>query len=268
MLEQNDKKELTATPQTALTSIDATRTAPGIDVRLWQNSAKPPQPQLLHFEGKPGASLTLAKAVPLPGFAANLDDLPLEANVAADKSEPPLPADTHRVVFRNPNWELELLIVKKEGVQPVLSGESKLTNINTTRRTLSLGAAQFRIYQGNHLVTDIFMPGEWLAWTKTATILAPGQKPLPFSYDDKLPLEVGQLFNPYTSPVKRINAFQIPGSPECVSFNSHRTANLMLKPAAQFPVERRRTPRREAAREAARQAWPARPAAWPARAAA
>ena len=51
VLEQNDKKELTATPQTALTSIDATRTAPGIDVRLWQNSAKPPQPQLLHFEG-------------------------------------------------------------------------------------------------------------------------------------------------------------------------------------------------------------------------
>ena len=29
----------------------------------------------------------------------------------------------------------------------------------------------------------------------------------------------------------------MPGSPECVSFNSHRTANLMLKPATQFPVE-------------------------------
>jgi uncharacterized membrane protein len=236
VLEQNEKKELTITPQTALTSIDAVLPAPGLDIQLWQNSAKPPQPQLLQFEGgKAGEPLHPAKAVPLPGFATNFDDLPLEVDIVADKSDSPLPAGTRRLRYRNPNWELELLITQKPGEQAVLSGETKLTNINATRRTLSLGAAQFRVYQdhGNHIIRDIYMPGEWLGWTKSTTI----QKPLEFSYDAKLPLEVMQVFSAYTSPIKRINAFELPGSPECVSFNSHRTANLMLKPATQFPVE-------------------------------
>jgi hypothetical protein len=237
VLEQNEKKELTVSTQTALSGIDVALPTPGIDVRLWQNSSKPPQPVALHFEGgQRGQALPLAKAVPLPGFATNLDDLPPELDIIADKSEPPLPEGTRRVRYRNPNWELELVVVKPEGQQPVLSSDSKLTNINSTQRTLSLGAADFIVYQGNHLIAEILPPGAWLGWTKTTGIQAANQKTA-FSYDEKLPLEVAQRFNPYTSPIKQINIIEIPGSPECLSFNSHRTANYQLKPATQFPVE-------------------------------
>jgi hypothetical protein len=238
VMEQNDKKELSATTQTALYSIDAPLPTPGLDIRLWQNSARPSQPQLLHFQGgKAGTALALEKAVPLPGFATNFDDLPLEVDIVADKSEPPLPPNTRRLVYRNPNWQLELVIVQEEGKQPVLSNDSKLTNINSTRRTLSLAAAMFRVYQGDRLITDITPPGEWLAWSKTAPVQKASLPPSTFTYDPRFPVQVAQLFNPFTSPVVRINAFEIPGSPECVSFNSHRTANLQLIPAAQFPVE-------------------------------
>ena len=112
MLEQNEKKELTVTPQTALTSIDAALPAPGLDVQLWQNSAKPPQPQLLQLRGRQGrrAAGSWRRPCRCPASPTNFDDLPLEVDIVADKSDPPLPAGTRRLRYRNPNWELELLI--------------------------------------------------------------------------------------------------------------------------------------------------------------
>jgi hypothetical protein len=242
VLEQNGK-ELSVSTQTALIRLDSPRKEDkppseiGIDLSLWQNSARPPKPQLLHFAGKPGQPLTPAKAVPLPGFATNLDDLPLEINFVADTSDPQ-PQGATRMRFRNPSWELELIIVQPEGKQPYLSHDSKLTNINSTRRTLALGMADFWVYQGlNKPVTRFSPPGNWLGWGQTTAALPKEHKGELASYDPRLPLQVYQGFNPYTSPIKQINAIEIPGSPECQSFNSHRTANLQLKPAAQFPVE-------------------------------
>jgi hypothetical protein len=239
VMELNDKKELSVGTQTALTSIDAALPAPGIDIQLWQNSSKPPQPQLLHFEGgAAGKPLALAKAVALPGFSSNFDDLPLDVNVAADKSDAATPEGTRRLRFRNPNWELELLVAKKPGEEASISADSKLTNINATRRTLALGTAQFFVYQGNRQLALLAPPGEWLAWTKTTPVL---KKSIPIQYDDKdpAPLWVVQVFNPYTSPIAEIRSFEIPGSAECIAFNSQRTSNLMLKPASQFPVEKK-----------------------------
>ncbi len=243
VLEQGDKHELTVSTQTTLSGIDVALPTPGLDVRLWQNSATPPKPVVLQFQGgKKGEPLPLAKAVPLPGFAYNLDELPLEVDITADKSEPAQPEGTRRLVFRNPNWELELLVVSKGGQETVLAGESKLTNINSTQRTLSLAAAQFVVYQGDKGLAQINPPGAWLGWKAATTIQSQkgGQSPKPIGlpgYNPNLPLQVAQVFNAYTSPIVRINSFEIPGSPECRTYNSHRTANLEMKSATQFPVE-------------------------------
>jgi hypothetical protein len=244
VIEENEKKELTVTPQTTikvhdvLPEIDRGRAllpAAGLDIRLGQpNNPRGPQPQTLHFEGgKAGAPLALAKALPLPGFAANLDNFPLDLYLTADKSDPEPPADTKRWRFRNPYWEFEVLVVAKKGVQPVISGDSKLTNIDATRRTLALGSARFKVRQGNGQFLPIDVSGYLLPWMQSKTL----GKPVPISYDPALPLEVEQAFSWATSPIKGIKALEIPGCADCTAFNAHRTSNLMLKPAAQFPIE-------------------------------
>jgi len=232
VLEQNDKKELTATTQTTLTSLDAKLAVPGLDLQVGQKSAaKPPVPQVLAFAAaaKVGEKVRLQKAVPLTGFAANLDDLPLLVKVTADKSEPALKAGTVRQRFRNPNWELEFLIQKTEQGQTVISPESKLTNVNATRRTQSLAAAQFLVRQGDRSFR-INMLGEWLAWEN----FAPLQQSFPVLDVDANPIEVDEVFTPYTSPIKYLNAIQFPGGAGWEKCNSHRTANLVAKSATQF----------------------------------
>ncbi len=239
VLEQNEKKELTAvSPETTLTPLDneVVLPAPGLDFQLSQWLQQPPRAQLSFAGGKAGGRLSLQKAVPLTGFTGvNLDDFPLDVWLTADKSDPPTRPGVQRYRFRNPTWELELLVETKQGQQPVILGESKLKNIDLTQRTLPLGPAQFRIVQGQgnqrRETAQINMRGEWLAWHDSITINDP--KPIVAG----LPIEVEQYFSWQTSPIKYVNAIEIPGSKDCTAFNSNRLAAYALKPAAQFPTK-------------------------------
>src|SRR5262249_1969833 len=86
----------------------------------------------------------------------------------------------------------------------------------------------FRVRQGREVVAEINMPGEWLAWNDSA--------PIKKSYGirDQLPIEIEQYFSWQTSPIKFVNAVEIPGSKDCTRFNSHRTPNVQLHPGKQF----------------------------------
>jgi hypothetical protein len=235
VMEQNDKQELTATPQTTVMNLDAGRAVPGLEIQVRQkvsSTSKPPAPQVLTFApaAKAGDKVTLTKEVALTGFDANLDALPLVVKVSADKSEAPLPAGTVRQRFRNPNWELDLLIQKTEQGTFVVSKDSTLTNINPTRRSLSLATAEFRVRSGENAL-PLAMPGEWLAWSKTIPI----QQSFPVADINNYPLEVEQVFTTaYTSPIKFVNGIYFPGSTPWEKCNSHRTANLVAKSATQF----------------------------------
>jgi len=244
VMEPNEKtKELTATTETRLTNIDDDHVKlpiAGLDLEVGQRSATPPAPVHLVFAGsKPdaqlpfGGVLPLAKAVPLPRFAANFDDLPLEVTLVSDKSDPPLPELTVRKRFRNPNWELDLLLVSDGKGQVQISDKSTITNINSTQRTLSLSTAQFDVRRQGERdpVARIIIPAEWLAWKETTELkdIKKSQGTFGFERTRPIEIEVDEVFTWATSPIKRIDAIEL-------YYNSHRTANLALKPAAQFPV--------------------------------
>jgi hypothetical protein len=230
-------KELTVTPQTTLKSLHGGAPQPvaGLDLQLGQWAAKPPKAQHLVFEGKPDDKglLALAKPVALPDFDPEIEDVPLAVTVAADKSDPPpTQKGTLRYRMRNENWELELLLEQAPDGQHFVSPKSKVTNISATRRTLPIGQARFAIWQKGRYLADVTVNDEWLAagstttTNKTATFVVP---------DEKSPVDVYEMFSWDNSPIKRVDAIEFPGG---TSFNSHRTANLMLKPAAQFPIEK------------------------------
>jgi hypothetical protein len=240
VLEPDDKKVLTATTDTTVHTLDGdpAQALAGLDLLLEQRAAKPPQAQHLVFEGKPddAGRVALKKPLPLPGFSPNLDDFPFAVTLAGDKADPP-PAKGQRVRFRNPDWELELLIEPLGGGNGFrISDKSKITNVSPTQRTLALNGAVFYIEQvlpgqNRRKVLEFNVPEEWLAWKNTTEIKKASD---PFVYDESTPIQVYQLYSWDTSPIKQIDAIQLPGE---YSFNSHRTSNLVLKPATQFPVE-------------------------------
>ncbi len=239
VMEHHEKsKELTATTETRLTNIDADHVnlpVAGLELEIRQPSATPPKPVPLVFAGaRPdaqlpfGGTLALAKPVPLPRFAANLDDMPLEAVLVSDKADPPLPQGTVRQRFRNPNWELDLLLETDGKGQWTISDKSRITNINSTQRTLSLSTAQFAVRRlgERDIKARIVIPAEWLAWKETTDFKKPQGT---FGHDRTHPeIEVEEVFTYNTAPIKRIDSIDL-------YTNSHRTANLALKPAAQFP---------------------------------
>jgi hypothetical protein len=242
VMEQDEKKrELTGiSTETALYRIDGDKTAfpvPGLTFGLFQRQATPAKADFQFAGGKFGQKLSLEKAVPLTGFTNILDDFPLDLWLVNDKSDPPPPKEgIVRQRFRNADWELDLLIENKEGAQSVILPESKLKNIDVTQRTLPLSSAQFFIIQNGQETGRINMPGEWLAWDSSVPI---GK---PVTIRSQGTIEVRQYFSWQTSPIKFVNSVEIPGSKDCLAFNSHRTANLMLKPAAQFESKEGSTP--------------------------
>lgn len=232
-MEQNDKKELTATTQTKLTNIDANREevpVAGLDLLVGQRAARPPQARQFHFEGakplKRGESLALKKAVPLPGFFANFEVVPFEVALVADKDDPPVKGALQRQRFRNPNWELELIFEQDAKGKLVISDKSKVKNINAAKHTLPLSTAVFRVQQGEKGHQDLSFPDDYLAWGVEPKTL---KAPVAVNFDLSQPIEVEQVFSWATSPIKYVNAIEL-------YYNSHRTANLALQPAKQFPA--------------------------------
>jgi hypothetical protein len=235
LVTEQGEKGLTATTQTTLKCLDPERAAKpvaGLSLLVGQLMEPTPKAQLLAFEGKPDGKglLTLKAAVPLPGFSADFERLPFVVTLAGDKDDPPPAAPTQRFRFRSPDWEMELILERAPDGQYVVSGKSKLKNVNVSKRTLALNLAKFTVLCGGREVTEITIPEDWLPAGSTAEIK---QASRPFVYDAGKPIAVRQDFTWATSPIKRVDAIEFPGS---ASYNSHRTANLALKPAAQFPL--------------------------------
>jgi hypothetical protein len=232
--DEKDKKLLVATTETTVSTFDGDPTQPiaGLDLLLEQRAANGPAPQHLIFEGKPDdrGRVALKKVLPLTGFSGNFDDFPLAVTLAGDKADAPPPEGMKRFRYRNPDWELELLVERKADGQYAVSGKSKVTNVNSEERTLPVSSAVFSIWQGRRgKIMEFHVPEEWLPWKNSIEIKNASD---PFVYDESNPIEVYEIFSWDTCPIKRIDAIQLPGD---FSFNSHRTANLVLKPATQFP---------------------------------
>jgi hypothetical protein len=233
VVERNAQKQVVLRPESKLTNISTDpRRVDGLTFLLKQQVYVNRQPTLVQatptFAGKAGeilapkASVGLKTAFRLPDTF--VPGSPFDVELAADTANP-VPKDTYRQRFRSPNWEIELNIVLDKSGQPVITKESKIKNVNTARRTLSLGTAEFRVHQGQRGGTSIRVPSEPLPWGQ-AVALGTKDFPAPF-LDRQLPIQIDQVFNPITSPVKRVQALAL-------AYHSHKTSYLPLKPAKQF----------------------------------
>jgi len=124
--------------------------------------------------------------------------------------------------LQNTNWELNLVLERNEARQLVVSPKSTLKNINAAKRTLLLGrgkqpGVKLRLQQGG-IRADVVIEGEPVAWDKTAEFKKTTRID---NLDPSKPLDVEQVFDWYTSPIKRIDDIQL-------SYRSHRIFNLPL----------------------------------------
>jgi hypothetical protein len=151
---------------------------------------------------------------------------PIDIQITADKSDPLEKPYLARQRLRNANWELELLLEQAElngKKELVISSKSKIKNVHPQGRTLNLNGVRFRVSQGEKEVT-FTVQDEPLPWgqaiemghSKNWPVKIPGFNPRL----DEYPLQVEQVLDWYTSPIKRIDAIQL-------GYNSDRTANLL-----------------------------------------
>jgi hypothetical protein len=133
--------------------------------------------------------------------------------------------------FRNPNYELDILLERKGG-KLVLSDKSKVKNVNVTGRLFALNGVPFRVWQRDP--NDPKTPRAEVTWVIEGEPLPAGatteaKKEVRIdTFDEKTPLEVEQVFtwSWSTAPIKRIDRIAV-GTPEALS---HRNANRSLKP--------------------------------------
>ncbi|MFL5242140.1 MAG: hypothetical protein ACJ8FY_08530 [Gemmataceae bacterium] len=139
---------------------------------------------------------------------------------AGDKKEAK-PAGSGKVlVFRNPNWEITLSLDQNEKKQLIVSGpNSKIKNINPSKRTLAVDVAQFQIVQGQAGAVPFRVPAEYLLWNQECPL---HNDVLIDKFNKNAPVQVEQVFDWQSSPIKRIDAL-------AMGYNSHRTSNYALK---------------------------------------
>jgi hypothetical protein len=113
--------------------------------------------------------------------------------------------------FHNDNWEITLVLEPDKNRQLTVSARSTIKNINLDRRRLPVAAVGLEIAQvaksgavrGPHYLQ---VEGEPLEWNKTAEIK---KSALVDTFKANEPLEVKQVFNWYTSPVKRLDRVEL-----------------------------------------------------------
>jgi hypothetical protein len=162
-------------------------------------------------------------------------------NITAQRVDPKakLPEGVEaRRVYRNANWELDLLFVKnKERPGLFISAESTIKNINRTQKTQYLASrtsppgspgVPFRFYHPGGASRVIRIAGEPLAYEQVAKLgvdydLSPVNVVAAVSgKDPKFALEVQQVLEWETSPIRQIDALE-------VALHSHRTVTWGLK---------------------------------------
>jgi len=143
-----------------------------------------------------------------------------ETAKAGDKKEATPPSAGKVYVFRNPNWELTLSLEQNEKKQLIVGGaHSKIKNINPSKRTLAVDVAQFQVMQGQAGAVPFRIPAEYLLWNQEA----PLRNDINIgTFNKNFPIQVEQVFDWQSSPIKRIDAL-------AMGYNSHRTSNYALK---------------------------------------
>ncbi|MFQ3649860.1 MAG: hypothetical protein SNJ75_05955 [Gemmataceae bacterium] len=162
-------------------------------------------------------------------------------NITAQRVDPKakLPNGVEaRRVYRNANWELDLLFVKnKERPGLFISGESTIKNVNRTQKTQFLASrtsppgapgVPFRFYHPGGASRVIRIAGEPLAYEQVAKLgvdydLSPVNVQAALAgKDPRFALEVQQVLEWDTSPIRQIDALEI-------ALHCHRTVTWGLK---------------------------------------
>jgi hypothetical protein len=159
--------------------------------------------------------------------------LPIEVSVIADPNDAPpektVTPTAGRVVarqrFRNPSWEVDLLLGQDEKDRSLfVHPDSTIKNVSVSRRPLSAAAVELKVRQ-TQLRPDesdprkrfqdlapavlIHVPAGSVDWQQTTRIVDKPE-PIPFhvgNWNDWLDLE--QVFNWQTAPIKRIDRFEV-----------------------------------------------------------
>jgi hypothetical protein len=154
--------------------------------------------------------------------------------VLKDPKAPKTPEGVEgRRVFRNANWELDLLFIK-DGTQLVISPDSTIKNINRTQKLQHLASVShsngvpFRFFQrGTERRQVIRIAGEPLAYEQSAKIgrrysIDPVSVKEGLAKGSAAPLGVQQVLEWETSPIRQLDALE-------VGLHSHRTVTWGLK---------------------------------------
>jgi hypothetical protein len=125
--------------------------------------------------------------------------------------------------FRNLNWELKLLLAKGAGGKTLISPKSTVKNVAASKRELPLAQhgnpLWFKLSQQGTEAVGLSIEGDPLAFDKEADV----KKPVEVGFDWTRPLKVEQVFDWYTSPIKRIDAVELGQAAQ-----SHRTVKYGL----------------------------------------
>lgn len=141
---------------------------------------------------------------------------PIEVVILEDRSDPLPKGFLARQRFRNPSWELELLIEENDKKQVVISPKSKIKNIHVNHRTLSLHDLQLLVKQPGQTPVTLRVQGEPLSWNETTEVREGVRID---NFNIKRPVEVEQILDWTTSPIKRIDDIRL-------GYHSHRTAEI------------------------------------------
>lgn len=163
------------------------------------------------------------------------------AKLPEAKKNKALPAKAfQRTYYKNPNWEIELILAKDDKGQLQVSGDSTITNISAGRRRLTLSVVQIQLRQldasgkekGRIAFPILEESGAWNEVRKFG-------KPVPLSgFNEKEKIEVEQLFSWATSPIKRVDRFEV-GTRLALAhhYELHQSADPFKLKARKFPGE-------------------------------
>jgi hypothetical protein len=140
---------------------------------------------------------------------------------AKGEKKPQLPAGVvAQHVYKNPNWEMSLSLELNDKKQLIISGaHSSIKNVNASKRTMALDKAQFRVMQGQAGAVLFRIPAEYVLWNQSVELRNDVNID---KFNKNSPIEVEQVFDWNTSPIKRIDVL-------AMGYNSHRLANYALK---------------------------------------
>jgi hypothetical protein len=129
-----------------------------------------------------------------------------------DPKKEPAPAGATVRRFHNANWEVTLLLEEDSRKRLTISPKSTIKNINADRRRLPLAGVLLQITQfapGSSIPRGqalLLVEGEPLKWGETVEVK---KSVLVDNFTRQDPLMVQQVFNWYTSPVKRLDRLEV-----------------------------------------------------------